>query len=44
MRLDCVLKSTLNIVFTVSYYLELHNVVTIYYISHILSTNVKLLL
>ena len=34
--------STLNIVVSVTYYLESHNAVFIYCVSHILPTNVKL--
>ena len=35
--------TTLNIVFSVTYYLELHNAITIYCISHFLPTKVKLI-
>ena len=37
----CVL-TTLNMIFNVTYYLELHNAIFICCISHILPTNVKL--
>ena len=33
--------ATLYMVFSVTYYLKLHNAISIYYISHILTTNVK---
>ena len=34
--------TTLNIIFSVTYYLELHNAISIYCASHILPTDVKL--
>jgi hypothetical protein len=34
--------ATLNMIFCVTYYLELHNAISIYCTSHILPTNVKL--
>ena len=36
------LKSTLNIIFSVTYYLGLHNAISINCTSHILQANVKL--
>ena len=33
--------ATLNMIFSVTYYLELHNDITIYFMSHFLSINVN---
>ena len=35
---------TLNMIFSVTYYLELHNAISIYCSSHILPTNVELII
>ena len=40
--LSGLIHTTLNIIFSVTYYLELCNAISIYCISHILPTNVKL--
>ena len=36
--------TTLNMIFSVTYYLEVYNVIYVYCISHILPTNVELVL
>lgn len=35
-------KSTLNIVHSITYYLGFHNTISIYCVSHILPTNIEL--
>ena len=43
MGLKQIRDTTLNMIFSVTYYLKLQNAISIYYISHILPTNVKLI-